>query len=285
MQNAHAIAAALGMKIRKPGVCPACGYNDAFVIDEKDGRTLVYCHACGDTDAILGALRLRGLWCGEASPEWTPPPARSGNDERMARAKAFAVKTWRDTVPAGDATQTAIYLRTRIPGLTEIPPTIRHHIGLKHRDTGLTFPTMVSAVTVWPERTPRAIHRTFLRLDGAGKAGVSKPKQSLGPIAGGAVRLTEHGPVLAVTEGIETGLSVLSSTGIPTWAALSTGGMRALILPDDAREVLIAADNDAPGLEAAGAAADRWEAEGRKVRIAVPPVAGMDFNDCLAEVA
>ena len=47
--------------------------------------------------------------------------------------------------------------------------------------------------------------------------------------------------------------------------------------------VVIAADHDGPGLKAAEAAADRWQSEGRRVRIARPDRAGADFNDILRE--
>jgi len=43
------------------------------------------------------------------------------------------------------------------------------------------------------------------------------------------------------------------------------------------REVLIAADPDPVGLEAARVAARRWHGEGRIVRIVQPPE-GTDFN-------
>lgn len=70
----------------------------------------------------------------------------------------------------------------------------------------------------------------------------------------------------------------MQATGIPTWAALSAGGMKKLLLPSDVREVLIAADADEVGLDAAEEAASCWHAEGRKVRIVKPPE-GLDFND------
>jgi hypothetical protein len=54
--------------------------------------------------------------------------------------------------------------------------------------------------------------------------------------------------------------------------------MQALILPARVQEVFIAADHDNVGLNAAHAAARRWHAEGRTVRIVRPPQ-GLDFND------
>jgi len=70
----------------------------------------------------------------------------------------------------------------------------------------------------------------------------------------------------------------MQATGIPTWAALSAGGIKKLLLRPNAREVLIAADADPAGISAARIAAQRWHAEGRKVRIVKPPER-LDFND------
>jgi hypothetical protein len=103
---------------------------------------------------------------------------------------------------------------------------------------------------------------------------------TLGPCRGAAVRLAPAGPFLAVAEGIESALSYMQLAGLPTWAALSAGGIRSLILPDEVREIIIATDSDPVGVLATRAAARRWVAEGRRVSIARPPL-GVDFNDIL----
>ena len=127
---------------------------------------------------------------------------------------------------------------------------------------------------------PLAIHRTFLARDGAGKAPVDPQKMMLGPCRGGAVRLADPGDVLMVGEGIETCFAAMQATGHPTWAALSTSGLRTLDLPSDVRDVIVLADGDDRGEAAARDCAWRWKREGRRVRIARPPQ-GMDFNDML----
>jgi len=139
---------------------------------------------------------------------------------------------------------------------------------------------MVAAVARVPNRAVVAVHRTYLRPDGRGKADVEPTKASLGPTGGGAVRLAPAGEQLAVTEGIETGLSVVAATGVPTWVAISAGGLTNLILPPPplAIEITISADHDPVGINAAHEAAERWSHEGRRVRIALPSI-GSDFND------
>jgi phage/plasmid primase-like uncharacterized protein len=125
---------------------------------------------------------------------------------------------------------------------------------------------------------PVAVHCTYLRSDGSGKASIEPAKRFIGPVGGAAVQLAPAAEILAVCEGIETGLSYMEATGTPTWAALSAGGIRQLILPDEVQHVIIAAAPDPVGIMAARAAARRWLAEGRRVSIARPPV-GFDFND------
>ena len=102
---------------------------------------------------------------------------------------------------------------------------------------------------------------------------------SLGKLTGGAVRLAEPADgVLLVGEGIESTAAAMQRLDLPGWTALGTPALRALVVPEAVREVVIAADRDAPGLEAAAALAERLEAEGRRVTI-VAPRAGGDFAD------
>ena len=72
----------------------------------------------------------------------------------------------------------------------------------------------------------------------------------------------------------------MQATALTAWAALSTSGLRALMLPRDIRDVVLLADGDEPGEAAVMSAAQRWVHEGRQVRIARAPD-GLDFNDLL----
>jgi phage/plasmid primase-like uncharacterized protein len=112
----------------------------------------------------------------------------------------------------------------------------------------------------------------------------------LGRAAGGAERLAPAAETLLIGEGIETCLAAMQATAQPAqpaqpaWAALSTAGLVALALPPVSQEIVILADHDRSGAgeRAARIAATRWIAEGRRVRIAIPPEPGSDFNDVLA---
>jgi hypothetical protein len=139
---------------------------------------------------------------------------------------------------------------------------------------------MVALVTRGSDGTPVAIHRTFIALDGVGKAPVDQAKMMLGPCRGGVVRLADPSDMLMVGEGIETCLAAMQVTGHPAWAALSTSGMRSLDLPKGVGNVIVLADGDDGGEAAAHDCARRWKREGRQIRIARAP-RGMDFNDML----
>jgi putative DNA primase/helicase len=159
---------------------------------------------------------------------------------------------------------------------------VRFHTGLKHPSGGI-WPAMIALVTRGVDDMPIAIHRTFLARNGTGKAPVEPQKMMLGPCRGSAVRLAGVSDLLMVGEGIETTLSAMQATGLPGWAALSSSGLRGLVLPPTVNAVIILADHDRNGAgeHAARVAAERWVAEGRLVRIAMPPKPDTDFADML----
>jgi putative DNA primase/helicase len=165
-----------------------------------------------------------------------------------------------------------------------IPMTVCASRGWLRHPEGGSRPCMVALVE-HVEHGPVAIHRTFLAVDGSGKAAFRRPRLSLGPVGGAAVRLASAGEELVVAEGIETAASVMVATGLSAWSGLSANGIEQLVLPPLplAASVIIAADHDdnGTGERAARTAAERWLREGRRVRIAVPPRAGTDWNDVL----
>lgn len=256
--------------------------NPSLVLRDGDsGCLLVHCYAgCGARE-VLSEFCKRGLLEREVIGSYRLRKGDRPHDKRedpALRRIHAARNIWAGTVNVA-GTESEAYLRSRhFNGV--IPPTLRHHSKLRHPHAGSTLPAMVGAVTIWPSHQVRAIHRTYLTPDGR-KAPLDACKLSLGPIGGGAVRLSPIGPEMIVAEGIETALSLLAATRMCVWAALSAGGIERLILPPPAalRSVVIAADHDARGLQAAENAALRWTIAGYTVRIAVPPGEGTDFND------
>lgn len=125
------------------------------------------------------------------------------------------------------------------------------------------------------------IQRTFLTAAGR-KLPVPDPKLSLGRVRGGAIRLADQSAELVLCEGLEDGLSLVQELpGANVWAAPGAGMLAALCLPPIVSSVIIAADNDAAGDQAARRAAERFASEGRRVRIMRPDPAYKDWNDQL----
>lgn len=192
------------------------------------------------------------------------PPTKQKQDKKI-----FALKIWDKSRVADESVKTYLHKRgIDIP----LPDTIR-----------VNGDVMVSKV-VDLNGDFLGIQRTWLKI---------KNKKMLGPVSGGSVHLAE--PVdgkIAITEGIETGLSVQQATGIPTWAALSTSGMVKIQLPTHVKEVWIYADSDIgyAGQKAAIKLATRLKEEGRTVYIVYPAnqpennkghAPKIDFNDLL----
>ncbi|HUT49849.1 MAG TPA: toprim domain-containing protein [Alphaproteobacteria bacterium] len=197
-------------------------------------------------------------------------------DDPSARIEA-ARKLWRNAEPAA-GTLVERYLATR--GLTgPIPKSLRFLCDAFHGPSKTRRPCMIAAVRLWPRNRVVAIHRTFLRSDGKGKAPVEPVKMSLGPVGGGAVRLARADTVLAVAEGLESALAFHQVSSLPIWAALSASGLQAVILPPQAKEIFVAADHDEAGLDAAETLARRLHNEGRTVRIVPPETPGSDWAD------
>jgi len=168
-----------------------------------------------------------------------------------------------------------------------MPTSLRHHAKLPyyHDDGSVTFhPAMLARVDN-AEGIMVTLHRTYVTTDGR-KADVPSPKKLMPPAlhgasAGGAIRLYPARETLAISEGIETALAVRRRTGFAVWAAVSATGMTQICLPAIARTILIGADHDTPGIEAAHALAHRLLHDGRQVTIYLPRTPQTDWCDAV----
>jgi putative DNA primase/helicase len=185
----------------------------------------------------------------------------------------------------GDPVVTYLSHRGITLPLQELPVMVRYHprLAYRHEDQTFTYhPAMVARVDDAAGELA-TIHRTYLTLAGH-KAEVPTPKKMMSPAVpgatnGGAIRLYAASETLAVTEGIETALAVRCATGLPVWATCSAGGMARLIVPSEVRLVVICADHDPAGLDAARALARRLLTEQRRVKILTPDTPGTDWAD------
>lgn len=260
--------------------CPICqpeGRPDqrALTISEGDAGLLLHCKkdGCAFRD-IVAALKL---------PRVTHPRADRKDGcpinpvENIYRRSDVAEAIW-NSGRLIDGSLAETYLRGR--AITcRLPDSLRFHPDLWHGPARRAVPAMIARID---GSAGMAVHRTWLASDGRGKADVSPAKTMLGPSAGGAVRLRIANGPLIVTEGIETGLSVICMLSRPAsvWAALSTSGMRALSLPLQPGVLILAPDGDAPGRAAADALADRAKRQGWTVGMR-DPGDHLDWNDVL----
>jgi hypothetical protein len=259
--------------------CPAHDDRDpSLSVSVKEGRVLLHCFAGCPPEAVLGAVGLTWKDLREPDPwAWRPPlPSRAKpkpepetpTPEDLERWEAL----WERARPGHPLLRR--YLRAR--GLSlEPPPTLR--VAFLRGE-----PVMVARVE--GPGGLQGLHLTILEPDGRGRKGKRLAKGSRP--RGGAIHLfpLEAGQPLALAEGIETALAVREATGWPVWATIAALFMKEVIVPLEVKEILIAADHDKAGLEAAHALARRLLREGRRVRLAVPPEEGEDWLDVLVRV-
>jgi hypothetical protein len=275
------------------GVVPCVVHDDKKpslrLRDGDTGRLLVHCYAGCSAPAVLNEMKRRGFIGGKETEAPDMADAirerEAADKKRLARKRESIRRILGGCAPL-QHTPAELYLRRR--GITiELPPVLRYHHALRHPDLSAWTPGMVALV----ERHDGellGLHRTFVTPRGQKAIRGERDRMALAldSLSGGAVRLAPAAEEMAVGEGIETSLSYMQLFGIPTWATLSTSGLRSVVLPPLplARVVHIAMDLDAnrAGEIAARAAAKRFEAEGRDVRFDRPAVDCKDFNDMVA---
>ena len=283
--NASELSHSLNLKCQNGthhGPCPSCGYKSGFTLDEKNGKLLFYCHAGGCSfEEIITAIKYHSPAAISAIPAivnyreyFKNLSIATGCDSKAQ----FIKKLWSESEPVEDTIVEA-YLKNR--GITgNIPKTLRYLKSCFHSPSQANYPAMVAKVTDVNGQL-MAVHRTYLKPDGSGKAVIEPNKMILGLVKGCGVYLSGIANTIAVTEGIENALVIQQTTGISTIAALSAVGITNLILPAQVQFIIICADYDKVGLQAAYNAAKKWNTQGKTVKVVTPPKIGMDFNDWL----
>lgn len=278
------------------GMCKCPAHQDRgpslAVMQTRDGRVLVYCHAGCTQQAVIDALHRDGLW-GEGA--LTTDPSYPGYlttehdgaatiEERKARDYAMAV--WMAAKPA-QGTPVEEYLRAR--GIRQrMSDELRFAPRLKHTMSGLEFRAMVARYT--DARGFCGVQRTYLdRLEPKkavvpdGKGSTYPIKLCKGPMGASAVRLRM--PIcetLGLAEGIETALSASQLYGFACWATLSANRLAKIEIPPGVRKVVIFGDAGTVGRKQAFAAADVYDERGLETDVVFPAAhfgAENDFNE------
>ena len=267
--------------------CPVCQpeqRRDQCALSIKDGyKNLLF--SCKKSSCsffkIISALARLGIVDGAGPRRPRPAEIAKLRADAAAADKRREDAAWRLWREAQEITGTAAeaYLRGRAI-TADLPESLRFHPEVWH-PSKRTFPAMLARVD---GAAGFAVHRTFLRPDGSGKADANPAKAMLGGTAGGHVALSEAPGPLVVCEGIETGLALASGLlpGPATvWAALSASGLTGLNLPRVPGKLVVATDGDAAGQEAGRKLAARAKAAGWSVRLRPAPE-GKDWADVVA---
>ena len=212
---------------------------------------------------------------------WTPVVPVPDGADRIARALGL----WNEgRDPRG--TPVERYVTSRGLDLSGIPAgVLRYHPACPF--AGSRTPAMLALVRDVVTDEPKAIHRTALSVEGFKVEIDGVARLSLGPIAGGAIKVTADEDVttgLGVAEGLETGLSLRLAPEFgcsPLWVLVSAGGVGRFPVLAGIECLWIAVDNDANGRgqAAARACAARWHEAGREVFLVEPVIKGDDLNN------
>jgi phage/plasmid primase-like uncharacterized protein len=182
-----------------------------------------------------------------------------------------------------------LYLKRRgFAGVWPLPEVLRLHGAMPYWHEGEklgAFAAMVAPL-VAPDGRTVALHRTYLTADGR-KADVPSPKKltgTAGPLAGACIPL--HKPAqgcIGIGEGIETSLAASLASAVPTVAAYCAGSLAAWRWPVGVHRLVIFADADKAGREAAESLQLRAVRAGLQCSVMTPSESGTDWADVWAQ--
>jgi hypothetical protein len=266
------------------GVCNTCGIK-------HDGYTLLMWANGWDFKTTHSALQEMLLVGGinTTPPVTTKPVVKKVKDTDVEDIRGSLNHVWKDsiTLTSPEARPARMYFANRgINGIDyrKIDSTmIRFVPFLEYYEESKLIGKYPAIVTMVCDSTgcPSTIHRTYITLDGA-KAPVQSPKKMMRHCSVelfGAMQIAVIGKsnVLAVTEGIETALAIMSAFNVPAWAA-GNAYLLENFAPPKGVDVVIYADKDLPsrqhpeghGQSSAKMLLKRLWSEGIKASIKIP---------------
>ena len=196
---------------------------------------------------------------------------------------------WAECVPLVPGDPVTLYLKHRgFAGVWPLPECLRYHPALPCWHEGEcigTFPGMVAPLTAPVGRTV-ALHRTYLTRDGrkAHVPTVKKLTSASGPLAGASIALFKPARgCIGIAEGIETALAAWLASSVSTVAAYSAGNLAAWQWPPGVQRIVVFADHDPAGVQAAEKLRQRAVVAGLTVNVIKPTEPGLDWCDVWAQ--
>jgi Toprim domain-containing protein len=280
--DAHSIIYQLGGTYRAgrgQAPCPVCQPErrpdqNALSLSEQNGKILLYCFKghCSFVD-IANAVYLP---LGSVQVDLEAQREAEQKQVEYKAAQLTKARSLWDVAKSIENTKAEAYLRDRGLNVITLPPSLRFMPDIYHGPSSSRCCAMIANV-----EPTGGVHRTYFTKQGDRLT--KSAKMMLGLCCGGSVRLSQGTGPLVISEGIETGLSLLQLlTGRnPTvWATLSTSGMKGVELPKKPHKMIIGVDGDEAGREAANTLAERAAALGWSVSFMEAPE-GQDWNDVL----
>jgi putative DNA primase/helicase len=279
-------------------LCPAHDdHSPSLIVFDGKSSVQVRCMAGCSNEQVIAALRKRGIWQGGGRPivPLAHEPSSQSVMDDVPLLPADHRELALDIFSRGDevnGTAAEAYLRSRNIPVPKRSFNFMRFVRWCPKGRG-RVPALVALMRTVADDAPAAIQRVF--LDGAENSSIprenlgsphsSRPPQKtgammLGPSANAVMKLgMEREPFarVYVCEGLETGLALVGAGYGPVWALGSAGAMERFPAINVGR-LIICADNDRPGMEAATAARHRY---GANAVVWKPKREGLDFADIL----
>jgi putative DNA primase/helicase len=296
------ILAQLGVPVtalcNRHGPCPVCGGRDRFRFDNRHRRGDFYCNGCGAGSGYDLLMRLHG---------WD---FRTARDQVVQAAGIVDNPVFHDVVKSialqelAQPTDRVLRLRTQSCAVVDcqmaleylagrrlwpLPAgcTLRAHPSVEYFEAGQRvgrYPALIAPVL---DLDGHLVSLHITHLEHGAKLTVHEPRKLLSPLTGRtgcAVRLVPAAEVLGIAEGIETAIAAHRLHQMPIWSALNASLLAKFEPPPEVKRLVIFADRDTAGLEAAAALMQRLQGRVR-LEIRTPRAPAKDWNDVLLESA
>lgn len=208
-------------------------------------------------------------------------------NEQWAKSATLIAAQWAKCRPLEEGDAASLYLARRGLGDQPLPACLRLHPWLPYWEEGRKtghFPALVAPI-VSADGRMLALHRTYLTPDGqkAPVPTVRKLSVAAGLLAGASIPLASpRGGVIGIAEGIETAMAAQAASGVPTVAAYSAGNLAQWRWPAGLKRLVVFADNDPAGTQAAKSLRVRALSVGLACEIQTPETPGTDWCDVWA---
>jgi len=285
-------------------LCVCHGNTDtpALSVINRGDDVDVYCHVGCDFKDIKDRFRVDGLL-----PGWQPEKKGGGKIKQSQPTQTKPDTPQKEEKPSfiwkqadkDHSENIKKYFANRAINIDPLPPCFKWNT-YYNKKTGETDHMIVCAASTLKDDTVYGVQRLFVDPETYTKAGKGMMH---GHCDGRGVWFDRKRDMtdIATGEGIETVLSVIQATGKNGVAALSTSGLKGLIIPEETNTLYVCTDSDPvrekektsmPGQKAAYILAEKFETSrpGRKAYLVSPDdtcfsdnPTKLDFNDLLKE--